>query len=290
MKLKRAYVRIMGGLGNQMFQYAFAKRLETLGYEIKMDLTAFENPKSIRRYQLDNYNIDLQKVKKKSKRFLNLISILKVALKKLGLDLSGVIKEQSLLFNEDIFNLKDGQFVEGYFQSEKYFSSIRNVLLETFIIKHDTSKYSKLIEKKISKSKATCSIHVRRGDFINAKNKNIHGNCTLDYYFSAISYIEKRIDDVSYFIFSDDIDWVKSNLKLEKTIYIDNFKDRIPHEDIYLMSLCDHNIIANSSFSWWGAWLNKNINKIVIAPKKWFVDENLQNTSTDIFCESWIRI
>lgn len=290
MKLKRAYVRIMGGLGNQMFQYAFAKRLETLGYEIKMDLTAFENPKSIRRYQLDYYNIDLQKVKKKSKRFLNLISILKVALKKLGLDLSGVIKEQSLLFNEDIFNLKDGQYVEGYFQSEKYFSSIRNVLLETFIIKHDTSKYLKLIEKKISKSKATCSIHVRRGDFINTKNKNIHGNCTLDYYFSAISYIEKRIDDVSYFIFSDDIDWVKSNLKLEKTIYIDNFKDRIPHEDIYLMSLCDHNIIANSSFSWWGAWLNKNINKIVIAPKKWFVDENLQNTSTDIFCESWIRI
>jgi hypothetical protein len=102
--------------------------------------------------------------------------------------------------------------------------------------------------------------------------------------------LEERFGDVEYFIFSDDIEWVQENLKITHAIYVRNDRERIPHEDIYLMSLCHHNIIANSSFSWWGAWLNNYDKKIVIAPKRWFVDEKLYQQSKDIVCESWIQL
>jgi len=264
-------VRIVGGLGNQMFLYAYAKALQERGLDVKIDISKFKKYKLHGGYQLDKYNIDL----KVSSSLSNLLA-------KLGFLKS--IKETSLLFDPNLKSLGGNKYIKGYFQTEKYFSEIRTVLLEQFNIKQETSSTTSSIAKDIVSHKNSCSLHIRRGDYIsNDKTNSIHGICSLDYYQNAMNLINTKYEDVRYFIFSDDISWVKENLKIKNAFYIDH--KTIPHEDIYLMSLCQHNITANSSFSWWGAWLNKNSNKTVIAPKLWFVDKK-----NEIASENWIKI
>lgn len=283
-------VKIIGGLGNQMFQYAYAKALEQSGYEVKIDITAFLTYKLHGGYQLDKYKIDLKPSTIDENKILYKNNIFFKILKKLGIENAKIKQEKSLLFDSNFLKIGNNNYIEGYFQSEKYFKNIREVLLKQFIIKQETSNYTKKIEKKIIVSKNSCALHVRRGDFVSSTNIHIHGVCDMGYYKKAMKYLEEKVGDMDYFIFSDDIDWVKENLDVQNAIYIESKEKRLPHEDIYLMSLCSHNIIANSSFSWWGAWLNQNKNKIVIAPKRWFVDEKMQKQSRDIVCESWIKI
>lgn len=280
-------VRIVGGLGNQMFQYAYAKALERQGKEVKIDISAYATYKLHGGYQLGKYNIDLKSstTKENSSYYSN--SLVRRLLRKFGIDNVNIKKEENLLYNKHFLDIEDNKYVSGYFQSEKYFRSIRKQLLKQFVIKEEVSKYTQSIKRKILKSDESCSIHIRRGDFLNKTNLNIHGACDAIYYENALKLMDKGI---SYFIFSDDISWVKENLNIENATYVDSIELRIPHEDIYLMSLCSHNIIANSSFSWWGAWLNENSEKIVIAPKRWFVDEKLFLQSKDIVCEGWIQI
>jgi hypothetical protein len=174
--------------------------------------------------------------------------------------------------------------VKGYFQTEKYFSEIRNTLLEEFApikeIANSTQKY----KEQITTVENSCSLHIRRGDYIlNSKSNSIHGTCSLGYYKEAIKIIEEKHQNITFFIFSDDIVWTKKNLVLQNAVYVTH--KCLPHEDLHLMSLCVHNITANSSFSWWGAWLNKNNNKTIIAPKQWFVTKE-----NEIACENWIKI
>ena len=127
-------------------------------------------------------------------------------------------------------------------------------------------------------------MHIRRGDYVsNSKSNSIHGTCSLEYYREAVKIINEKYKNSIFFVFSDDISWKKENLLIQNAVYIDN--KTIPHEDIYLMSLCKYNITANSSFSWWGAWLNQNKNKVVIAPKKWFLKKE-----NEIASKNWITI
>jgi hypothetical protein len=157
-------------------------------------------------------------------------------------------------------------------------------LLDNFVVDKKISENSSKVAMQIFTAKNSCSLHIRRGDYISdEKANNVHGTCGLEYYKKAIKHINSQFENVQYFIFSDDISWTKENLLIENAIYVHN--NSIPHEDIYLMSLCNHNITANSSFSWWGAWLNKNQNKTVIAPKKWFVDRE-----NEVACENWIKL
>lgn len=283
-------VKIIGGLGNQMFQYAYAKALEQKGHEVKIDISAFETYKLHGGYQLDKYNIDLDSsIKDENDKFYKNTFFYKV-LRRFGMDFSRRIKEKSLLFDKKLLEIDDNSYLDGYFQCEKYFKDIREIILKQFTINQDISNYTKEIKNKIQNSQNSCSLHIRRGDFVNSTNINIHGTCDIEYYKKAIQYLEEKVENINYFIFSDDIEWVKENLAIQNAIYIDSKEKRIPHEDIYLMSLCKNNIIANSSFSWWGAWINRNENKIVIAPKRWFADDKLENQSKDIVCESWVKI
>lgn len=283
-------VKIVGGLGNQMFQYAYAKALQQKGYEVKIDISAFETYKLHGGYQLDKYNIDLDSsTKDENNKFYKNTFCFKV-LKKIGIDLSKLIKEKSLLFDKKLLEIQDNNYLDGYFQCENYFKNIREIILKQFTINKEISNYSKDIENKIKNSQNSCSLHIRRGDFINNINISIHGTCDLKYYKDAMKYLEEKVGSMDYFIFSDDIEWVKENLAIQNAIYIDSQENRIPHEDIYLMNLCTYNIIANSSFSWWGAWLNQNEKKIVLAPKKWFADDKLEEQSKEIVCGSWVRI
>ena len=272
-KLKKIMiiVRIVGGLGNQMFQYAYAKALSLQGYNVKLDISKFRKYKLHGGYQLDKYKIDLE--------LANSISII---LGKIGIKKS--LKEKSLLFDKKLKSLKGNEYIKGYFQTEKYFEEIRNTLLTEFIINQELSEPTNKVAKQISSYKNSCSLHIRRGDYISDKKaNNVHGTCSLDYYNRAINLINEKHENTHFFVFSDDINWTKENLKITNAFYVDI--KSIPHEDMYLMSLCTNNITANSSFSWWGAWLNKNDNKTIIAPKQWYL-----NRKNEIASKNWIKI
>jgi hypothetical protein len=147
---------------------------------------------------------------------------------------------------------------------------------------------NQLIAQEIGQSNAI-SLHVRRGDYVhNSNTLATHGLCSLDYYQTAINYITERVAQPNFFIFSDDITWVKDNLKVDfKCRFVDHNHGTESYNDMRLMSLCQHHIIANSSFSWWAAWLNPNHKKIVIAPRQWFVNDN--NVS-DLFPQNWVKL
>lgn len=264
-------VRIVGGLGNQMFQYAYAEALQQKGFDVQIDISKFKTYKLHGGYHLDKYNIDL-----KTSGFIpTLLSLLKIKKN---------IKEKNLLFDENLLKLSGNEFVKGYFQTEEYFTNIRDILLNQFVIKGNLSDTTIQYAKDIKNHKNSCSIHIRRGDFISDQKANsVHGTCDLDYYQKAIDLVHSKFKETHFFIFSDDIPWAKTNLKIENTSYIDH--KTIPHEDIHLMSLCNHNITANSSFSWWAAWLNQHKNKTVIAPKKWFIDKE-----NEVACKNWIQL
>jgi hypothetical protein len=174
----------------------------------------------------------------------------------------------------------DNIIIDGFFQSEKYFVHNKDSILEFLnfkeIEKIVTSKYNTLLNDR------TTAIHVRRGDYV--RHPNHHPTQSIDYYNTAIDILKDKTDN--FLVFSDDIEWCKQNFKIDNIIYIEGEKDYI---ELYLMSLCDNNVISNSSFSWWGAWLNQNNNKIVIGPKQWF-GPAINHDTSDILPESWIKI
>jgi hypothetical protein len=171
--------------------------------------------------------------------------------------------------------------IDGFFQSEKYFAHHRKLVIDFFDFSFINKKYIDENYTYITDKKCT-SIHIRRGDYL--KFPNHHPTQTIDYYYDSIEILKNNTD--LFVIFSDDIQWCKENLKLENILYIEDEKDYI---ELYLMSLCDNNIISNSSFSWWGAWLNENPRKKVIGPLKWFGDA-IQHKTGDILPENWIKI
>lgn len=266
-------VRIIGGIGNQMFQYAYAKALEKSGKKVRLDLSKIKCYKLHGGYHLNKYNIDLKEANSIS-TFLSKIGIPKT------------VKEKNLFFDKNIDknNIDKNAYLKGYFQTEKYFKEIRKTLLKQFTITKDKSESTKFYEQQITNSQNSCSIHVRRGDYIsNKKTNSIHGTCSLGYYKKAIATINKEQKSIQFYIFSDDILWTKKNLIVKNAIYVDHKCS--PNEDMYLMSLCKNNIIANSSFSWWAAWLNKNQDKIVISPRQWFVKKE-----NEVACKNWIKL
>jgi hypothetical protein len=180
-------------------------------------------------------------------------------------------------------------YLEGYWQSPKYFFDIKNIIGYEFTVKTGPDQVNKELMEKISQVEAV-SVHVRRGDYVsNPATGNYHGVCSLDYYRTAVATITGRVRQPHFFIFSDDPAWAEKNLSVigPKTVIERNGPER-GHEDMRLMSLCRHHIIANSSFSWWGAWLCEKTDKIVISPKRWFKKEDID--TKDLVPESWIRI
>lgn len=171
----------------------------------------------------------------------------------------------------------------GYFQSEKYFVEHRNEILDFF---SPTSKILEKIEnnyKNILNNNTTTSLHVRRGDYLSLPNH--HPVLPTDYYEESVSKFDSN---QMFLIFSDDINWCKDNFEfISNKIFVDNLED---YEELYLMSMCNNNIIANSSFSWWGSWLNKNEDKTVVAPKKWFGPAYTSLDTTDLYINNWIKI
>lgn len=287
-------VNCIGGLGNQMFQYAFGFALsKKLKKEFKLDILGFEGYK-LRRYELDCFDLNVSFASKKEIQNIKYektcvsYKLVRKILKKPRKLSAHYYLEKKNAFDEQINFISDDIYFEGYWQSEKYFAVFRKELLEQFRLKKPLNKQTNKLKKEIEAT-VSVSLHIRRGDYVTNQHTNsVHGTCSLHYYKKAIETILIKYPQAKFYIFSDDIDWSKLNLGFIKArIFIEN-NNISDCEEMYLMSQCKHNIVANSSFSWWGAWLNQNIDKIVIAPKKWFKDESI-NTA-DLIPESWVRI
>jgi hypothetical protein len=284
--------RIIGGLGNQMFQYAMARaaslRLDT---NLKLDVSGFKTY-PLHAYGLNHFKVVGEFAEKnkyivgKPKTFLEQV--------KIRMGWSTVLPnylEDGLEFDAKVFGLKGDVYLDGYWQSEQYFLDFEKKIREDFSFKTAPDSDNQEHLDQIN-SVLAVSVHIRRGDYVNNPTINaIHGTCDLDYYQRAIEFLRARIpsDPLHFFIFSDDPEWVRENVNFgTATTFVSHNDATRNYEDMRLMSACKHHIIANSSFSWWGAWLNANPDKIVVAPKQWFRSASL--SSTDIVPDSWNRL
>jgi len=287
---------IIGGLGNQMFQYSAGRALSLrLGQPLKLDARDFSGYKLHQGFELGRlFNCDTEIATDDDLRFVLGWQRTKLVQRVLrrpqlkSLRYKSYIVEPCFNYWGGINNLKDDVYLDGYWQSEKYFVEFADKIREDFTFKLPFSVQNAEIAQQISQVNAV-SLHVRRGDYANnLKTTATHGLCSLEYYRAAIDYVSAQVSQPCFFIFSDDIAWVKANLLINSpTVFIDHNANQESYNDMRLMSLCKHNIIANSSFSWWGAWLNPNIEKIVIAPKQWF---SKPTDTRDLIPASWVRV
>lgn len=288
-------VNITGGLGNQFFQYAFAyslaKKRQT---QLKLDITAFKTYK-LRQYKLDRYFITeeiatTEEVKQLKYKQEHALTRLYRKLIKIPRPLANTYyKEPHFQLDKNTLSQQGSVYFDGYWQSYKYFQDYRESFLDIFTLKENIHTNSKKYLQQILNNKAV-SIHIRRGDYAsNKKTNSVHGTCSLTYYQNGISYITQKIKDPHFFVFSDDLHWARDNLIINGPLtFIELNHGNSDCDEMLLMSHCEHNIIANSSFSWWGAWLNQNPNKIVVAPQHWFRDASIK--TEDLIPESWTRI
>jgi len=294
-------VKLMGGLGNQMFQYAAGRRLaHHHNTVLKLDLSflgSVEESITPRRYELEHLNImaeiatpeEIAELTGKGSTYLQ--SFLQQTRQALGLLLpvKNVITEKHFHFDLAILTAPNNTFLDGYWQSEKYFADISDVIRQEFNVTSDPDDWNRRLAEEI-KGCESIAIHVRRCDYVsNAVTNAYHGTCPLDYYHAAIGMIVSQVAEPHFFVFSDDSEWVRDNLQIHYlTTYLNHNGPYQGHEDLRLMSLCRHHIIANSSFSWWGAWLARNPGNIVIAPDKWFTKADID--TRDLLPERWSRI
>lgn len=263
--------RLIGGLGNQCFQYAVARHIaETTGGELLLDVSEFETYK-LHAYSLGHFNV--------RQKFASADDVSNARL----------VKERHFHFDPEVLRLTGDVYLHGYWQSEKYFSSIGSIIREELSVKTPLEGD----DREVAQLAGACdsvSVHIRRMDYVpNTYQEQLFEPCCREYYDAAVAHLGKSLRDPRFFVFTDDKAWAKENFKLPYPVtFVGHNGPEKNYEDMRLMSLCKHNIIANSSFSWWGAWLNRNPGKIVFAPKKWFT-EKARSSPKDIVPEAWIR-
>lgn len=275
-----------------MFQYSLGRRLaHEQGVPLKLDLSWFRDAQAmgvdtVREYALDGWRIQASIATAED---LSRFPAQEGLLARLRLVNSLVVRERGLEFEARVLRVPSHAHLTGYWQSEKYFKPIREMLLREFTLAADPCPHAaKLLER--VQDLPSVAVHVRRGDYArNPRTNEFHGQCPIEYYQEAVQRIADRVADPSFFVFSDDPDWARDNLKLGwPTTYVTHDGGCSPHHDMWLMSHCSHHIIANSSFSWWGAWLCRNDGKVVIAPARWFRDA--KHNTDDLIPEGWTRI
>jgi len=288
-------VKLNGGLGNQMFQYAAARYVaQQKNQKLIIDSTFLKyypihQSNTRRDYELNHFNVSAQVLDHKNKYVLLLLS------NKLVFKLVEIIKKlykNIIIINENNFfaskALEKNYILEGYFQNEVYFKDIAATIHDEFSLKNDLDpQNAKLAQIMVNEN--SVSLHVRRGDYTNVNNSTVYHICTKEYFLSAIDYVIQRIQNPTFYIFSDDMDWVKANIILDYPFtYITHNTGASSYIDLVLMSKCKHNIISNSTFSWWGAWLNRNNSKVVVAPKFWF--KNSKENDDFTLPSDWARL
>ncbi|MDZ4787684.1 MAG: alpha-1,2-fucosyltransferase [Blastochloris sp.] len=294
-------IRLSGGLGNQMFQYATGRALALRDQSLLfVDLEAYKTYK-LHKYSLHHFPLQLDMLAgydsrhfRKQPKWFDPV-LLQLGRSKVPPELLKsavhVVSEPTFGYQSGIFQLTPPLYLDGYWQSPRYFEEIADILRKEFQVKTPANQIN-LEMADLIQSGASVSLHIRRADyFANSKTQSIHGLCSLAYYKTAVAYLSERHDNLKFYIFSDDIPWAKENLnfEIEKT-FIDFNDPEKNYEDLRLMSYCHHHIIANSTFSWWGAWLGQKSGQIVIAPSKWIEKADRGPSSGDILPDHWIQL
>jgi hypothetical protein len=279
--------RIIGGLGNQLFQYACGRALsERYKVPHQLDLRGFQQYK-LHQYQLDKFCITAQvgaaRDLPKFYRF-GPLTFTRYAHRK-GQLKNSVVREAKLAFDTSIYSHGSNLYLDGYWQSERYFADIRNTLVQELQLREPLDAVNQRLAEEMQQQNSV-SLHVRRADYV---NNPTYAECTVDYYHRALTMIAEREKNLHVYVFSDDIPWVQEHIHLAvPTTYVTQNNGRANYLDIVLMRFCTNSIIANSSFSWWGAWLKKNVTGLVIAPKTWYTDP--RKASQDLLPHRWVTI
>lgn len=291
-------IRMTGGLGNQMFQYALYLKLCSMGREVKFDdITEYEldnaRPVMLWAFGLTYPRADQEEINKITDGFLNLSHRIR---RKLFGRKSLEYEEKNCNYDPQVLQ-RDPAYLTGYFQSEKYFMDVKEQVRRAFTFSEGIWKgQDEEIRRKMQnflgqiQGCESVSVHVRRGDYLE-KEEIYGGICTVAYYKSAIEYMQRKRKESRFFLFSNDPEWVREWVNANyrgdnRFVIIEGTQEETGYLDLFLMSRCKNHIIANSSFSWWGAWLDENPRKRVIAPAKWANNQEF----VDIYWEGMIKI
>jgi hypothetical protein len=261
-------VTLDGGLGNQLFQYALGRRFAANGHDVTFDRTRVvdydgaAHHKTRAQYGLDGFNTTV----------------------KFGSPIGPIFSDYNfpgaLPFRPEVLNLPAPHTLRGHWQSEQYFANVGELRKELTLKVQPSSAVQSVAER--IKAGNSVFLHVRHGDYLIKENVTYHGLMTPEYYTRALGFISARVTDIKPFIFSDDPEWCRQNLAGEVIAGNNQF------EDLWLMSLCQHAVIANSTFSWWGAWLGDTQERIVVGPAQWFLTPHLD--ARDIIPTRWVKL
>ncbi len=285
-------VKLQGGLGNQMFQYALGRNLSLIHkVPFEMDLSYLKKPnQSGRAYQLNGFNLKTTEASEKEiRKYTGPIPKLLDRFFRNRL-YKKHIKETFDGFNAYVLKRGDGYF-DGHWnmQSERYFHPNEEAIRKDFQLKTSLNNKALEVSKRINNTENSTSVHIRRGDYVTiGKVADVHGILPISYYKNACEMIVGKFPNATFFIFSDDIKWAEENFPRNYPAVFVSSSNISDHEELKLMSSCKHNIIANSTFSWWGAWLNENKDRVAISPAKWFKSGNY-NTG-NIVPKGWFKI
>lgn len=291
-------IRMTGGLGNQMFQYALYLKLKSLGREVKMDdFTEYENraarPLMLWCFDISYLQATREELNQLTDGFMKLSHRIR---RKLFGRKSLEYHEQGCNFDRNVLE-REPAYLTGYFQSERYFKEIEGQVRDAFQfsdriwqgLEQELLGKIKDYQRRINGSMSV-SVHIRRGDYL--ENEEVYGHiCTDAYYRRAVELVKGQYPEADFFVFSNEPQWAAEWItqkfgKEGHFTVIEGTDEETGYLDMFLMSQCRHHILANSSFSWWGAWLDPCRGKMVIAPSKWF---NGQQCS-DIYTEGMIRV
>lgn len=287
-------VQLKGGLGNQLFQYAAGLSLAAYhGTIVKVDIAELNRKDAeigtIRGFDLQQIRLApgiATEAEISERRPQTLPARLSDKLK--PPHRRQVYKEVNFRFDTHFFEAGSNIYLKGYRQSERYFKPIEMIIRDGFALKQEAVERVRPFAEELRNSNSV-SLHIRRGDYTNREVSSYHGVLDEHYYQQAISYFESRIPGCRFYVFSDAPGWVEDHLSFQAPVeIISGGKTQTHFEDFYLISSCRHNVIANSTFSWWAAWLNEHTDKIVVAPKRWF--NQADHDTSDLIPQGWIRM
>jgi hypothetical protein len=293
-------VKLISGLGNQLFQYALGRQLSLLKKDQLMLDTSFYKDQSLRAYKLDRFDIKADVISESQLKTLLhayqspafLFRVFRKLERNVPKHLRRVFMESELWgYEPDVWKISGKTYLNGYWQHREYFESIHSIIFQELRVKSEFTKPFTHYYQQLESDNASVSLHIRRGDYITDQATNdFIGVLPLSYYRQAIDIIKGKVPNPSFYVFSDDLDWAKEHLQLDGVVhFMDLENGSCDYIELELMSKCRHNIIANSSFSWWGAFLNQNQSKIVISPAQWLKRREV-NDRVKIQMSSWTKI
>jgi hypothetical protein len=289
-------VKLKGGLGNQLFQYALGRRLTHFSKaQLKLDTMWYRSSES-RNLSIRHLNTLVDAATEEDLRSFGIVDgkYWRNAFRKAMEDWGPVhrrrrVDERGFGFDPEVLRVSDDAFLDGYWQDERYFLDIEDIIRKEFTPRAPMDEVNERMASEIDGT-SSVALHVRRGDYAaNPKANEVHGTCSLDYYRKCIDEVALRVHEPHFFVFSDDVAWTKENLDIgHPATYVDHNRRKDDFKDLYLMSRCKHQIIANSTFSWWAAWLNTNKDKVVYAPSRWFKTNEID--ASDLIPRRWNKV